>query len=146
MKRQSRLPEVLFAVYLAALLCATVFRPGLSLQEPGRDGVIQTTPFLEYYWWLRQGRYDLILRLFGGNVAAFCPFGGYLVWRRGWGLLRTVLAGLALSLSIEAGQYLFGTGVTDLADVILNTAGTFLAAAAMRLVRKRRKPAQSRSA
>lgn len=129
-QRQTKLPEVLFAVYLAALLCATVFRPGLSLTGLGQNGVVQTTPFLEYYWWLRQGRFAPFLRLFGGNVAAFFPFGGYLVWRRGWSVRSTVLAGLALSLSIEAGQYLFGTGVTDLADVILNTAGAFLAAAA----------------
>lgn len=143
MKRRSWLPEALFAVYLAALLCATVFRPGICLRELGQHGSIQTTPFLEYYWWLRQRRFGPLLYLFGGNVAAFCPFGGYLVWRRGWSLRRAVLAGLVLSLFIEAGQYLLGTGITDLADVILNTVGAFLGAAAVSLAQKRRRTART---
>ena len=36
----------------------------------------------------------------------------------------TILWGLGLSLYIEVIQYVFGTGVSEVEDLILNTAGT----------------------
>lgn len=141
--------KALFWGYLAWLLAITVFRPGFSLQELGQHGVIAMTPFREYYWWLRQGRYGLLLYLFVGNIGIFSPFGGYLAWRRPrWRLWCVSLAGAGLSAGIELGQYLFGTGVTDVADLVLNTLGAFLGAAAVRgvLALRRRKRREQRGA
>jgi len=75
-----------------------------------------------------------------GNVAVFIPFGAALATatllgsrkrRRGgfwrwW--LRVTLAGLALSLFIEIWQLAIPGRVTDIDDVILNTAGTAIGA------------------
>lgn len=133
MKEKRWLLRALFFGYLAWLLAITVFRPGFSLWALGQRGVIQTTPFREYYWWLRQGRFRPLLYLFGGNIGMFCPFGAYLAWEKPlWGLPRVTLAGLCLSAAIEGGQFLFGAGVTDVADLILNTAGTLAGAAVLR--------------
>lgn len=110
-KRTNRLLAILFFLYLAWLLRITVFRPGFSLAGLGQNGVISPTPFLEYYNWLRAGVYGTACYLFFGNIGVFLPFGAYLAWR--WPSLRlwqTALAGFGLSLAIEAGQYLFGTG------------------------------------
>ncbi|MCD8340730.1 MAG: VanZ family protein [Clostridiales bacterium] len=129
-KRTNRLLALLFILYLAWLLRITVFRPGFSLAELGQHGVLSATPFREYYYWLRAGVYGTACYLFFGNIGVFLPFGAYLAWRRpNLRLWQVTLAGFGLSLAIEAGQYLFGTGVSDLADLILNTLGVFLGAA-----------------
>lgn len=132
-KRRDRMLTALFWIYIAWLLRITVFRPGFTLSALGQNGVISTTPFREYYYWLRQGRLLIAGYLFFGNIAVFLPFGGYAAWRRPrWRLWRVTLAGFTLSLTIEAGQYLLGTGVTDPADLVLNTLGALLGAALLR--------------
>ncbi|MCD7749858.1 MAG: VanZ family protein [Oscillospiraceae bacterium] len=137
-KRTKRLLALLFFLYLAGLLHITVFRPGFSLTGLGQNGVISPTPFLEYYHWLRTGLYGTACYLFFGNIGGFLPFGAYLSWRwPGLRLWQVTLAGFGLSFAIEAGQYLFGTGVSDLADLILNTLGVLLGAALLKWGRRR---------
>ncbi|MCD8084928.1 MAG: VanZ family protein [Clostridiales bacterium] len=137
-KRTKRLLALLFFLYLAFLLRITVFRPGFSLTGLGQNGVVSPTPFLEYYNWLRAGVYGTACYLFFGNIGVFLPFGGYLSWRwPGLRLWQVTLAGFGLSFAIEAGQYLFGTGVSDLADLILNTLGVLLGAALLGWGRRR---------
>ncbi len=60
------------------------------------------------------------------NVLLFLPLGVMLplFWRRCRDGKNTVLAGLGLSLAVELSQ-LF-SGITDIDDLIANTAGTFL--------------------
>lgn len=72
---------------------------------------------------------------FYGNILLFIPFGLLLVLlsNRCRKLHVTLLAGAGLSLFIELMQ-LFGTRGTDIDDVMLNTAGTFLGYLAGRLL------------
>jgi glycopeptide antibiotics resistance protein len=65
---------------------------------------------------------------FVGNVIAFVPMGFVppLIRRRPTRAWQLAVFGLALSLTIELGQYLSGRRVADVDDLILNTAGTIL--------------------
>ncbi len=84
---------------------------------------------------------------FLGNIAVFVPFGAALAvatfptrvhGQRGrhfgvrwWS--RVLLIGFLLSLSIETAQLFLASRATDIDDVILNTLGTLLGAAFVRL-------------
>ena len=58
-----------------------------------------------------------------GNLVWFVPLGVLLpVLTKA--RKATILWGLGLSLYIEVSQYVFGTGVSEVEDLILNTAGT----------------------
>ena len=60
----------------------------------------------------------------GGNMMWFMPLGALLPKlfpKAGW--FHALLAGLALSLLVECMQYVLGTGVSDIDDVLLNTLG-----------------------
>lgn len=62
-----------------------------------------------------------------GNLVAFLPLGIALrggVVGRAWRLRRVLAAGAALSLFIEAMQFVGGLRVADVDDVILNALGT----------------------
>jgi glycopeptide antibiotics resistance protein len=66
-----------------------------------------------------------------GNMIWFIPLGILLpcCWRtkgRRGGAGRVLLAALLLSLSIEAMQWLWGAGVSDIDDVIFNGIGGIL--------------------
>jgi hypothetical protein len=58
-----------------------------------------------------------------GNLLLFAPFGVVLFLRR-WPLRKALLAGLALSTSIEIVQLVVPGRTTSTADVIWNTLGT----------------------
>lgn len=63
-----------------------------------------------------------------GNLFIFVPMGFYLpilfsFMRK---FFRTLLVIIAVSISLEALQYLFGTGSTDIDDLLLNTLGGIL--------------------
>ena len=45
----------------------------------------------------------------------------------------TVLAGMLVSVSVEAVQFLFAIGNTELDDVLMNTLGAFLGATSWRV-------------
>ena len=55
---------------------------------------------------------------------------------RGNRLWKIVLAGFLFSLTIESLQYLFGTGYSELDDLILNTAGVFAGAVFVKGVKR----------
>jgi glycopeptide antibiotics resistance protein len=60
--------------------------------------------------------------LFVGNIIWFVPFGFLLPRLTGWGAGVVGLAFL-LSLLIETLQFVLGTGVSEVEDLILNTLG-----------------------
>ena len=129
---------LVFAVYLAALLQITVWRGGVRWQDVfagTAHGEAQLTLFQTTVRHWRAGM-RMFLYHTGGNVAWFLPLGFLLpaVRRRG-NFAETVLAGLLLSSGIEVLQWLLGTGVADVDDVLLNGLGTALGCALAALFR-----------
>lgn len=128
---------VLFLVYLAVLLRITVFRSGFSMDNLFQNGNINMTLFTEYIPILRNGQWFRFLYLFVGNIIWFVPLGMYLEQGKKVSTLwKILLCGLALSLLIETLQYVFGTGVSELDDLVLNTLGCGCGAVFVRIVRK----------
>ena len=131
------LPTVLFWLYIAAVLRITVFRPGFLPVELLKNGSINLTLFQGYVPLLKKGDWFRFLYLFVGNIIWFVPFGMYLEHKsRGNSLWKIVLAGFLFSLTIESLQYLFGTGYSELDDLILNTAGVFAGAVFVKGVKR----------
>ena len=135
LQRGRRLLTLLFGIYLLVLLRITVFREDFSFDHLMENGNINPELFTAYIPFLRGGFIGLFIYLFVGNIVWFMPLGGYLVWRfPRCGVWLATAAGFLLSLAIETSQYVFGVGVTELDDLVLNTAGTFLGAVAVRCV------------
>lgn len=115
---------VLLTVYLAVLLRITVFRDG-CFSNGLFSGRVEWAPFTYLYHLLEIGYWSYFIYLFVGNLFWFVPLGSYVCCKRRpfW---QAVLAGFALSVLIETLQFVLGSGVTEVEDVILNTCGTML--------------------
>ena len=83
---------------------------------------------------IRNGGAYYFFRLFLGNIAAFVPLGAYLAFRSGRSVALITLIGALSSAAIEALQFMFVVGFTEIDDVVLNTLGALLGAAAVRLI------------
>lgn len=122
---------LLFAVYLAALIQITVIRswralPG-SLCAAHTLSSVQPIPFQTMLETLFESPWQFCYNVIG-NLVWFVPLGllgaaAYPKLRR-W---RALLASSAsLSLAIELLQWCFGTGISDIDDILLNTLGAVL--------------------
>lgn len=132
-QRGNRLVTLLFWIYIAALLWITVFREGFSFSNLMVNGNLNLELFTAYIPFLRGGFILLFIYLFVGNIVCFIPLGGYLVWKHpNYSVWKATFAGFCLSFAIELSQFVFGVGVTELDDLVLNTAGTLIGAAVVR--------------
>lgn len=135
--KQSWFLRILTLLWLAVLLRITVFREG-CFSHGLFSGRVEWDAFAYYCKLARVGNWRYFTYLFGGNLAWFAP-AGVLVRLRGGRLWQAALAGLALSLLVETGQFVLGSGVSELDDLILNTLGAVLGFAAASLLRGRKK-------
>ncbi len=127
--------HVLFAIYMAVLFRLTILRDGFHFQNFMKYGTLNLTFFAEYIPFVRRHKWGRIFYLFGGNIAGFIPFGVYLGYR-GKKIFPTVGYGFLLSLFIEIMQYVWGVGISEIDDLILNTFGAFIGVAAVRIIEK----------
>ena len=91
--------------------------------------------FADYRFVLNGGVLSFVY-LFFGNILWFIPFGYYCVAYEKKTIGIAVLMGLALSLFIEVLQFVLGTGISEIDDLILNTLGSFLGALIVWIVHK----------
>ncbi len=128
-----KLIRFLTLLWLAVLLRITVFRSG-CFSHGLFSGRVEWDAFAYYAVLVRTRNWRYFTYLFAGNLIWFVP-AGVLVRLRGGRLWQAALAGLGLSLLVEIGQFVLGSGVSELDDLILNTAGAvlgYLAAAVAR--------------
>lgn len=113
---------VIFLLYIGVLLRITVFRSSFGSYPLCSHGQIELVPFVGLIQ-IFHNSVGMFLYLFVGNLVLFVPLGVLLpVLTKARN--ATILWGLGLSLYIEVSQYVFGTGVSEVEDLILNTAGT----------------------
>ena len=113
---------VIFLLYIGVLLRITVFRSSFGSYPLCSHGQIELVPFVGLIQ-IFHNSVGMFLYLFVGNLVWFVPRGVLLpVLTKARN--ATILWGLGLSLYIEVSQYVFGTGVSEVEDLILNTAGT----------------------
>ncbi len=117
----------LFASYLLALLKITAIRQAglgdLSLCR-GLESV-QLLPLILTLEELKNGLWAFVYPV-AGNLLWFLPLGFFLrwLWEKSW--KSCLLWSGALSLFIEVCQWLLGSGISDIDDVILNILGGLL--------------------
>ena len=135
MKRSTKgILWVVFLLYLGVLLKITVFRSSFGSYPLCSHGQIELIPCVGLIQ-IFHNSVRVFLYLFVGNLIWFVPLGILLplltkVQR------STILWGFLLSLYIEVSQYIFGTGVSEVEDLILNTAGTVIGYGLFLLLRK----------
>jgi glycopeptide antibiotics resistance protein len=110
-----------FILYLLLLLRITVFRSSFGSYPLFSHGQILWVPFVSL-WKIYQNSVSCFLYLFIGNLVWFVPF-GFLLPALTKNRARTIFYCFLLSLLIESLQYVFGTGVSEVEDLILNTLG-----------------------
>lgn len=134
MRKKYWLP-ILFLCYLAVLLRITVFRSGFGAYAIGSHGQINLRLFADYLPLIQTHDWDRLVYLFVGNIIWFVPLGMYVQHKKTKrGILWAAVSGLLLSLFIETMQYLAGTGISELDDLILNTIGAALGALSPRII------------
>lgn len=139
--RGRKLITALFLLYLAVLLTITVVRPwrgGYSFL----GGSVNAKLLVGYRPILRTSLSRFVY-LFGGNIAWFVPLGFYLGLVQKYPIRRAVLCGFLLSLFIEVMQFVLGTGVSEIDDLLLNTLGSAVGGLAAAGVVRRRAQAAS---
>ena len=125
---------ILFLIYVAIVLRITVFRSTFTLQHLCQDGRIILTIFAGYIDLIRQKNWFAFIYLFVGNIIWFVPFGMYVQYiKKPKKLLYIAFCGFLFSLIIETLQYVFGTGFSELDDLILNTLGAWIGAVLVRM-------------
>ena len=113
---------VVFLLYIGVLLRITVFRSSFGSYPLCSHGQIALVPFVGLIQ-IFHNSVGMFLYLFVGNLVWFVPLGVMLpVLTKA--RKSTILWGLGLSLYIEVSQFIFGTGVSEVEDLVLNTAGT----------------------
>lgn len=128
--------HVLFAIYMLVLFKLTILREGFSFGNFMKKGTLNLSVFTGYIPFLRHRRWGHFIYLFGGNIISFIPFGAYLVYRRAK-TVPTVISGFLLSFFIESMQYVWGVGISELDDLILNTLGAFIGVVVVKVLEKR---------
>ena len=130
--------RIIFMVYICAVFTLTfIVRETMILRNPDSRGVI-LIPFREFDAFLHQPNHRFWFMQIFLNVLMLVPFGFLfpLISERFKSLPLTVFSGFVLSSSIEIMQYITGRGVTEIDDVINNTAGAFVGYLMYALVRE----------
>lgn len=111
-----------FVLYIIILLRITIFRSSLS-PTSFLHGKINIIPLENYFILLSKGYIFQFFYLLLGNIVWFIPFGIYMTKVKEYNTLKTVIYGLLFSFLIELIQFIFGTGLSETDDLILNTLG-----------------------
>ena len=115
--------NICFVIYLLFLLRMTVFRNGFTDSRVFSEGALNLKP-LEDLLSIANNDLSVFIYLAVGNIVVFIPFGFFIAWyEKNVNILVVTLWGFFLSLGIEVAQYVFGTGVTEIDDILLNTLG-----------------------
>lgn len=121
---KKRITDALFALYILLFLRITVFRRGIGTHGL-LSGKINLVPFIDLADTFKKDL-DVFIYLFFGNIIWFVPLGFYLRKRKDCNITKTATIGFCFSLFIEIMQYIFGTGVSETDDLILNTVGVLI--------------------
>ena len=122
---KQEITNVIFIIYMIGVLSLTfIVRETMVFRTPDNRGVVME-PFRELQAMIEQPNHFFWFMQIALNVLLFGPFGFLLpcVSRPFRSTLATVFAGFAFSCFIETMQYITGRGLTEVDDIITNTAG-----------------------
>ena len=114
--------ELALVAYLAALIQITALRFGLVTPR-WLQGGLRPIPLKTLLVTAEEGPWMFVYHTLG-NLMWFAPLGFMLpALSPRWDAWRCLGLGAALSAGIEAAQFLMGTGICDVDDVLLNALG-----------------------
>ncbi len=123
-----KLTRYVFILYILGVLSLTfIVRETMILRTPYNRGVV-LEPFCEIDAMLHQPNHFFWFMQIFLNILLFVPFGLMLpmLSERFRSLWLTTLTGFIFSAGIETMQYITGRGLTEVDDVINNTAGALV--------------------
>ncbi len=124
-----------FVLYLGFLLKMLLFSRPL-----GSEHSLNLIPFASISDYVFRG--SAVVQRFAavnviGNIVAFVPLGAYLpLVRRKTGIWTNLLVVVSVSVTVEIIQGVFGLGVSDIDDVMLNTLGGLIGILFLTLLRR----------
>ncbi len=117
-KNKKTFTIILLSVYLLVLIWIILFKLDFRLNI----GYLRGINLIPFHYDIETSGHFAEVR---DNVLIFVPLGLYL-GLLGVKPLTSILSGFCLSAALELLQYVLGVGVTDITDLITNTAGTAL--------------------
>lgn len=118
--RTNQLTQVLFTIYLIALVWILIFKLGVHFSYMENERSINLIPYGEPLF--LNGKLDLGEMIM--NVVIFVPLGIYAgILFQKYMLGKKLFLFSLISLIIEVLQYIFGIGAFDITDIINNTLG-----------------------
>lgn len=130
-----KIPQVFFVFYAACMVQITLLR-GWDFSFSQGTRIIQLVPLAYTFQELERGLWAFVYPVFG-NLFAFLPLGVLfpLCFPQRGRIFAVCFASLLFSLSIEVLQWVLGSGVSDVDDVIFNVLGGLAGFLLLRLVR-----------
>ena len=123
-----KLTRLVFIIYIIGLLSLTfIVRETMILRTPDNRGVV-LEPLREIDAMLHQPNHFFWFMQIFLNILLFVPFGFLLpiISERFRSFWLTTVTGFVFSAGIETMQYITGRGLTEVDDVINNTAGALI--------------------
>lgn len=131
--------QILFVIYCLILVWIILFKLSFSLEEIRALRGVSEINLIPFHYDMETSSHfkEVVL-----NILIFVPFGLFTkMMDYNWG--KSMIAGMGFSFVMEAGQYIFRLGSTDITDLITNTLGTIagviLYALLLRIFRNREK-------
>jgi glycopeptide antibiotics resistance protein len=122
----------LFAVYLALLTWAVLWKLGVPSLHGGDTRAVKLVPFVAGDGYGDNSPFEMF-----ANLALFVPFGVYLgLLAPRWGWARIGVLAALVSVFFETTQYVLAVGSSDVTDVILNTVGAVAGVALLAVARR----------
>jgi glycopeptide antibiotics resistance protein len=118
--RQRRLSLVLSVLYLAAVTAVILFKFPFRGDGLGSTRVVELVPF--YVTEIQDQSFFINNLVY--NFLFFIPLGIYIcLLKPGWPFIKKAVPIASLSLLYELLQFILGIGISDITDLITNTAG-----------------------
>ncbi len=129
--KQKRISYVVFCVYFILLVWLIIFKFSTSFSDLPNIRSINLIPYyyaLDSITHLKQVIY---------NIIVFVPLGVYVqIFKNNWKIISKFGVVFGVSFIFEALQYIFAIGVSDITDIIGNTAGGILGIFLFILIKK----------
>lgn len=125
---------LVFIIYILVLFKITVFRNTFGLFNLFSNGKLYLEPAVNLIDAYKYCTIKTFIYLFIGNIVWFIPFGFLLPAITKLSNLKIIAFAALTSFLIEFMQYVFGTGISEIDDFILNVFGALIGLIICRLV------------
>jgi len=120
--RKINITKILFVIYCLLLIWIILFKASFSITEIIGLSKIRSINLIPFYY---STEVNFHLREVIANILIFVPLGIYLKMLNKENP-KAIWCGFIFSILLEASQFIFKLGATDITDLITNVGGTIL--------------------